>query len=384
MATLKLKFGVISTDEHAQETPDLWTSRMSKAKFGDDIPHLGEMPDGTHRWFFRGKPAGPRIASGGVATTPRLEEPRRWEKVPKSAYVPSERIKAMDLDRVDTHTFFPDIAGITNNNFQKDGDPEYRIACIQAYNDWLADEWTAYTPRFISQCIVPMWDVSLAVAELRRAVKKGHKGLIWHGAPEVLGLPHFNDPHWDPLYAAVQELEVPLCLHLGAVPILPAYPGYKTMTARAMSGARSVASQLQVVANILYCGVFDRFPRMKAVSVESGIGWIPYLLETADHNYENFDVAKEGLKTKPSDVFRRNMWANFWFEQNGMQNRHAIGVDKIIYETDFPHPTSTWPDSVKCREMSLKDVPAHERKMMLMDNAIKLYKLDVDTSALVN
>ncbi len=384
MATLKLKYGVISTDEHIQEAADTWTGRMSKDKYGDDIPHIGDMPDGTQQWFILGKPRGPRIASGGVAVTPQLKVPTRWELVPKNTYVPSERLKAMDLDGVDTHTLFPDIAGLSNGNFQKEGSEDFRLASIQAYNDWLVEEWSDYSPRYISQCISPMWDVNLTTKEIIRSVKKGHKAVIWHGGTELLGFPFFNDPSWDPVYKTCEDLGVPLCLHLGSVPVMSPWPGYGENTSRAMMGARHVTSAAQVIANILYSGVFDRFPNMNAITVESGIGWIPFMLEMADHNYEQMKVWEDGSKSKPSEVWRQHMYANFWFEEAGIETRYHVGIDNILYETDFPHPTSTWPNSKQARETSLKGVPADERRKILIDNPVKLYKLDVDTSELVD
>src|SRR5262249_15610992 len=137
-----------------------------------------------------------------------------------------------------------------------------------------------------------------------------------------------------------------------------------------------------LIINILFSGVLDRFPRLKLITVESGIGWIPYVLELCDHEYERLRVADEGLMVKPSENFRRHIWANFWFEHIGIANRYHIGVENIIYETDFPHPTTTWPNSKRCREESLADVPPEERQLMLLENAIKLYQLDVDRSAL--
>ena len=387
MPKLKLKYGVISTDEHIQEAPDVWTNRMSKAKFGDDIPQIREMEDGTENWFVRGEPATfgiHKVASVAATMNPRNAEPQRWEDVAKIAYVPSERLKALDRDEVDTHTFYPNVAGITNQNFQQGGGDEFRLACLQAYNDWLAEEWSDYSPRYISQCLAPMWSVESAVAEIERSVKKGHRGVVWHGAPEVFGLPHFNDRQWDPVYQTCSDLGIPLCLHIGQVPILPAWPGYDDRTRIAMGSTRSISSHMQILTNVLFSGVLDRFPNLKVITVESGIGWIPYLLETADHEYKSLGVGATELKTKPSEAFRRQVYGSFWFESVGIEIRRHIGVDNILYETDFPHPTSTWPDSKKYREECLKDVPADERVKMLRDNAIKLYHLDVDTSALSN
>ena len=151
-----------------------------------------------------------------------------------------------------------------------------------------------------------------------------------------------------------------------------------------MGSTRSISSHMQILTNVLFSGVLDRFPNLKVITVESGIGWIPYLLETADHEYKSLGVGATELKTKPSEAFRRQVYGSFWFESVGIEFRRHIGVDNILYETDFPHPTSTWPDSKKYREECLKDVPADERVKMLRDNAIKLYHLDVDKSALSN
>ena len=385
MTTLELKFGVVSTDEHIQEDRDVWTNRMSAARFGDDIPHIAELPDGTEHWFIRGELArfsNHKVASVAAAMTPRNAEPQRWEEVPHETYVPAERLKAMDRDHVDTHAFFPNVAGITNQNFQQGGSDEFRLACLRAYNDWLAEEWTAFSPRFISQAIVPMWDVEAACDEIRRAVGNGHKAVVWHGAPEVFGLPHFNDRQWDPVYATCADLGVPMCLHIGAVPILEAWPGYDRTTKIAMGSTRSISSHMQIVTNVLFSGVLDRFRDLNVTIVESGIGWIPYLLETADHEYENLNVRATGLESKPSEAFSRQVYASFWFERLGVEMRHHIGVDNILYETDFPHPTSTWPDSKACRESCLAGVPEDEQVKMLRENAIRLFHLDVDRSGI--
>ena len=387
MTTLKLQYGAVSTDEHIQEAPDVWTSRMSKAKFGDAIPQVRELPDKSEAWLIANEPALPPSGKFGIAIVSAAMEPRnavpiRWKDVPKSTYVPSERLKTMDIDQVDTHTFFPNVAGLTNNRFQREGSEEFRFACIRAYNDWLAEEWTAYSPRYISQTITPMWDVEMAVGEINRCFKNGHKAMIWHGAPEVFGLPYFNETHWDPIYATCQELRIPMCLHLGAVPVLDTWQGNQPNTSTAIRSTRAISAQVQIVANVLFSGVLDQFPGLNLIIVESGIGWIPYVLELADHECHNLGVSAEGLKTLPAEGFARQVYANFWYKRFGLENRYEIGVDNIICETDFPHPTSTWPDSRAAREKALEGIPADECEKMLMTNAIGPYNLDVDTSGL--
>ncbi len=149
------------------------------------------------------------------------------------------------------------------------------------------------------------------------------------------------------------------------------------MRALSASSTMIINSNVNVVANLLFSGVLDRFPTLKFVSVESGLGWVPYLLETADHQYEAQHLWDEGMTMRPSEYFRRNCYVNFWFEVSGITLRHMIGVDNIMWESDFPHPTSTYPHSRKAIESSLAEVPADEQKKMVETNAARLFKIDV-------
>jgi predicted TIM-barrel fold metal-dependent hydrolase len=381
MTTLKMKYGVISADDHVQEAPDVWTNRMSKAKFGDAIPHIIELPDGSQTWSLgeNAKGFGGLARISGVNATPRT-----WEDVPKSTYMASERAKILDKEELDATVLFPNIIGITNQNFQQEGSEEFRVACIQAYNDWLVEEWQDYSPRFIAQCVAPMWDVELCVAEIYRSVKRGHKALVWHGAPHILGLKYFNDPYWDPVFQACCDLDVPLCLHSTAVPSLPVWESLDPGARTALSVSMAFVSHIQIVSNVLLSGVFEKFPKLRTISVESGVGWLPYLLEEMDHEWEERKVAEtSSLTVPPGETFKSNMWATFWFERHGIKSRHEIGVDKIMYSVDYPHGTTTWPTSIWARAHSLQDVESvEERKMLLMDNVVGLYKLDVDESGI--
>ena len=229
----------------------------------------------------------------------------------------------------------------------------------------------------MAQCLAPLWDVDKAVAEVTRAVKRGHRAVVWHGAPEALGFPHFNEAYWDPFYAACQDLDIPICLHIGSGNRLTPWEGYAQYTAKALGSAAAIASNTQVLANLLYSGVLERFPKLKVMSVESGLGWIPYVLETLDHEYECLECWKDGMKQKPSFFFHRQVYVNFWYEHVGIEIRRHIGVERILWETDFPHTTSTYPNSKAMRESCLQGVPEQEQRAMLVDNAVRLFRLDV-------
>ena len=147
---MELKYGFISADDHVQEHPAVWTARMSKSQWGDRIPHLERQADGSESWMVDGKKTDLRgVALAGAAMPDRARDPQRWEEVPKVAYVPAERLTAMDVDGVDYSVLYPSVAGRAGETFGRLDDPALELACVQAYNDWLIEEWAACSPRFI-------------------------------------------------------------------------------------------------------------------------------------------------------------------------------------------------------------------------------------------
>ena len=368
-------YALISTDDHAWERPDTWTSRVP-ARMRGDCPQV-QREDGVDYWVYAGKRVRP-LGTGCAALRPERDAVKCWDEVPAAAYDPAARLESMDEDGVGVEVLFPQAAGFGGGPFvATTGEADLRLACVRAYNDFLAEEWGAFSPRYVPQALAPMWDVGLAVAELHRARKLGHRALVWSGAPQAFGLPHVNDADWDPLWGTLQELEMPVALHIGSGGGLPpTWEGFTPMRRLSMISTNAITSNVQVIANLLFSGVLDRFPELKFISVESGLGWVPYLLETADHQFEAQRLWNEGMKRRPSEYFRRNCYVNFWYEASGIALRDMIGVDNIMWEADFPHPTSTYPDSQKLIETCLADVPEAERRKMLHENALRVYGLD--------
>jgi predicted TIM-barrel fold metal-dependent hydrolase len=377
-----MEYRVISTDDHLQEPPDTWTSRMSKAKWGDRIPHIERDSEGLDHWHIYGKPS----VISGIASVrgimPPGKPPLTWEEVPRKSYVPAERIEAMDEDGVDVHTFFGNITGAAGNTFSDpDYDEEFRLDCIRAYNDFQIDEWAAPHPgRFITLANLPMWDVDAAVAELQRMARRGVNGISF-AFPEQWGYKPVSDPYWDPLWAAAQDADLSINFHVGSgasmgLKRLPAFTPKSHLIFVALTSTKAITANIEVMTTLLFSPIMPRFPRLKIVSSESGIGWVPYLLEVADHQWEAQDLRHHGMPDRPSEMFHRQCYVNFWFEELGpKQLRNLIGIDNIMWESDFPHGTGTYPNSRKYIEQSMSSFTPEERRKVLVDNPRRVFNL---------
>ena len=240
----------ISVDEHVQEPPDVWTKRLSAAKWGERIPHVAKDADGNERWLIDGRPiAMEGVADCGAVMAPRTANPTRWADVPAMVYDARQRLQAMDAAGIDHAVLYPTVAGIAGQNFGRIEDDELELACVQAYNDWLLEEWAGVSPRFVPQCLVPLAPIASTVAEIRRCVANGHRGVVYPSIPmELRDLPHINDGVYDPVWAVCQELGVPICFHAGASAKIqiPAYAGYPPETAAAIQAITGPASSVSV------------------------------------------------------------------------------------------------------------------------------------------
>jgi predicted TIM-barrel fold metal-dependent hydrolase len=376
---MELKYGFISVDDHVQEPPEVWTQRLSKAQWGDRIPHVERQADGSEHWVVDGQKLPlPGVALAGAAMADRAREPQRWEEVPKVAYIPAERLTAMDVDGVDYSVLYPTVAGLAGESFGRLTDSALELACVQAYNDWLIEEWASVSKRFIPQCIAPLFPVEATVNEIKRAVAKGHKGVIYPSVPMMLrDVPHINEPVYDPIWATCQDLEVPVCFHAGASRAIqfPPYAGFSPQLSAAMEAITRPVSSVLVVANFLYSRILFRFPKLKVVFAETSLAWGAYEMELADHQFERQRLHTEGYDMKPSELFRRQCYLTGWFDKTGLQTRYYIGLDNLLWATNFPLATSTWPTSRDIIGRCFEGVSDDERRRVLVGNAAKLYKL---------
>lgn len=363
---MELKYGLISADDHVQEHGEVWTRRMPREKWGDRIPHLKTVSDGRQRWSIDGAPP----ADLGPVT----EE----KQMAGAAYDPRQRLEAMDADGVDYSVLYPTVAGLAGERFGKLADADLELACVQAYNDWLIEEWSSVSPRFVPQCIVPIWPMERTVAEIRRAVALGHKGVIYPASPmELKNVPHINEPEYDPLWAVCAELEVPLCFHSGASPRIQMRSDdtFTPAAAQAFGGIVRSVSSIAVLANFLFSRVLERFPKLKVVFAESSLGWLAYEIEYADYQSAADGLHSEGYSLKPSELFQRQCFASCWYDQQGLRVRKYPGSANILWSTNFPLETSTWPSTRAHLDRAFAGVPEAEKARIRWQNAAQLYRL---------
>jgi len=382
------KYSIIDTDSHLSEPADLWTSRMSKAKWGDDIPRVVfDERNKMDRWLIGGKlmtgVAG--FASAGWTDYPPGFPPK-MEQADPAAWDPKARLSLMDEYGIYSQVLYPNLLAFMLYAFQRTDNPELVLECVRVYNDFLIEFGDADPDRFIALAVLPFWDVPEAVKELERAHEIGHRGLLFIGKPQKLGLPPLEDPHWDPIFKAAAERELSLNFHVG----FSEYSEEETKGTLSKGTSRIEYARLTAMSHLgaaetmsylVMSGVCLRHPDLKMVIVESGVGWVRYMLEVLDWQWINSGAgAANPERELPSFYFKRQVYGTFWFEQESMSRIVDLYPDNMMFETDFPHPTSLSPGPVSIAltpaetvKQSLAGVSDELLSKLLYDNAAKLY-----------
>lgn len=362
---------IISVDDHVIEHPRVWTDRLP-ARFQEAGPKVVEV-DGNELWSFEGR-LSPTIGLNAVAGKDPKDfglEPTRYADMLPGCYDVSARLADMDLDGIHAQMCFPSFPGFAGSTFFAAEDKELATACVQAWNDFIIDEWCAAAPdRFIPMVMVPFWDVDASVAEVQRTAAKGAKAITFTEAPHRLGLPSFHTDHWDRFLAAAQDADLPLCLHFGTGGAPEVAPDANFAVAIALFGMNS---QFATV-DLLLSPVFHKFPRLRVALSEGGIGWIPYILERVDYVWERHRwYTGVNTEVRPSDLFREHIFGCFIADEAGVAMRHMAGIDNLMFEGDYPHSDSNFPKSRKMLEEVLKDVPDDDARKIAEDNARRVF-----------
>lgn len=366
---------IVSVDDHVIEHPRVWLDRLPK-KYASVAPRVAVADDGNNTWIYEGKVAG-NFALNAVAGKDPKDfglEPRSYYDMLPGCHDISERIKDMDLEGVWAQMCFPNMGGFAGSTFAKSTDMTLATECVKAYNDFVVDEWCAFAPdRQIPLIMTPYWDVGATVAEIERMAGKGAKSITFPELPDRIGLPSWHSRHWDPVLAVASEAGLPLSLHFGTGGVPLASP--EAMSSNFTVGISLFGlNSMSTAAELLLSPVFHRFPKLKVALSEGGIGWIPYMLERIDYVWQRHrwynDVNRE---VRPSELFADHVFGCFISDHAGLQSRHLIGIDNIMFESDYPHSDSQWPHTRKLLEDSLLDVPDDEARKMVEENARRLY-----------
>jgi predicted TIM-barrel fold metal-dependent hydrolase len=389
---------IIDADAHVTEAPDVWTSRMSK-KWGDLVPHV-RRDDTTGRdcWFAGDRNFGPIANTTGVRVNDdgspkhivsRLDDAKGLADVHPSSYLAADRLKVMDDRGIFAQVLYPNMNFVGAEFHEIVKDPAFGVENIRAYNDYLVEEWAAVAPdRLLPIALLPFFDVHESAKEIYRAKELGHRGIAMTGKPQLHGQPYLADRHWDPVWNAAQETGLSVNFHIGAGPegVASKMPAARLAAEGGLLGAGPRISTDLFIDNamsfcdILNSGILARFPELQVVSVEGGIGWVNFILESLDYHFRRFEILKERpeITELPSFYFRRQCHVTYWFEQLDPYHVEALGKDNIMFETDFPHSTSLAADDVVwAQEVGLGRVAQDVKENILWRNAAKLYDVAV-------
>jgi predicted TIM-barrel fold metal-dependent hydrolase len=396
---------VVDVDTHLTEPGDLWTSRAPE-KYKDLVPRVvyrkkSELD--VLQWLDRSADDVSPVwvveedtvlsYAGGASVINKSNQKVKgsdfihWPltDVSPAASLVEPRLVLMDEVGIWGQILYPNAVGFGGQAMASIKDPQLRLLILQIWNDVMAEMQEQSGGRIMGMGIMPWWDRDVAVAEVERIHHLGLHGVNTNADPQNQGLPDLSDDFYAPMWEACESLDLPVNFHIGASVSQRSYagtapwPSLDRDTQLALGSSLLYIGNARILANFIYSGLLERHPRLKVVSVESGVGWIPFILDALD--YQAVENNVDHLSMKPSDYFKRQMYACFWFEKGrdllGAVNR--LGVDNCMFETDFPHPTCLYPQPLNEIAQSLGDnnVDMETRRKLLNGNAASVYNIEI-------
>jgi predicted TIM-barrel fold metal-dependent hydrolase len=400
---------IVSVDDHVVEPPHVWQTwlpeqhrargpRVERKKWGE-ITHLpgaryemSEDPDGIwgDAWYLDGRQiyvhkrfvAIPLEATpGGDLTkfdrTKMVMTPVTYDEMRPGCYDRDARMVDFENNWTDGSLPFPTFPRFCGQTFYELEDRELGLACVQAYNDWMVEEWCAPSKGInIPLCIMPLWDVELAAAEIRRNAERGVRAFCFSELPHHLKLPTIHSGGWDPVLQMCNDTGVTLCMHIGSSSTNPAA---SPDAPKGVGGTLAFNNSMASLADWLFSGKLIQFPKLKLAYSEGQIGWIPYALERADTVWDQHDAwqhSKELIPEPPSTYYYGRIFGCFTADRHGLQSLDQVGVDNICFETDYPHTDTTWPNSHQYIQDMLEGYSDEVAYKVLRGNAIRMLELD--------
>ncbi|TMA63631.1 MAG: amidohydrolase [Deltaproteobacteria bacterium] len=360
---------LISADSHVNPPPDLWV-RDAPRHLADRVPRVESTPEGDV-WVVDRKTQPVQGLSFMGGRDYKDYRPRVvYKEMRPGSWDPQARLADMDQDGIAVDVLY-------GGGPMRYDDPELRRWCIARYNDWLFELERASGGRLVGIPVIPIDSLDEALAELRRVLAKGARGVQVEAFPDNQGRPHYSDPVWEPLWSEIAAAEVPLSFHIQGPRgmhlqrLFDPTPGVReSFIALAPLGVS------ELVAELVFCGICARHPRLRFVVVETGIGWIPYFLERMDSTFKKHRFwTRSVIPEPPSFYWYRQGHATFIEDRAGVKLHREAGVENVMWSSDYPHSDSTWPRSPEVVAEHFAGVPDEARRQIIYGNAARLYRI---------
>jgi predicted TIM-barrel fold metal-dependent hydrolase len=370
---------LISVDDHITEPGTVFDNQLSGEAYAT-APKFGTRPNGVNFWSYQGKEL-QNVALNAVTGRVREEygfEPTNLNQLRKGCWDVDARVGDMNVNGIAASLNFPSFAGIDGGLFIDAPDKARALVHMRAYNDWHIEEWCGAHPgRFIPLGCLPLWDAEETSREIHRLAAKGCHAVTMSDNPTMRGLPSIHHHSWEPLWKALADCDTAICLHIGTGNVAPhcsaESPIEVNITTMPMAVAFGAADWLNLSA-------LGRYPTMKVCLSESGIGWVPYLMERADYSHDQHHVWTHSNQyfgdEKPSVRFRRHFSSCFIDDAYGLRNLDLIGEDNVCFEVDFPHSDAPWPNAPEVLWRSAQLLTDSQIDKITHQNAMRLYKFD--------
>jgi len=371
---------LISVDDHITEPPDLFDKHLS----GDALksaPKFCVDESGKSYWEYQGLIM-PSVGLNAVVGRPLEEygmEPNSLEEMREGIYNVHKRIDDMNANGVAASLNFGTAVGFDGGKFHQVEDKDLSLIHLRAYNDWHIDEWCgAYPGRFIPCGILPTWDMDATVEEIKRLSAKGCTTVSLNENPTKQGLPSVHNEYWEPLWKAITDHDMVMCLHIGAgnpqVHASMETPIEAWITTMPMSSAVGAADWVNLE-------MLHRYPDIKICLSECGLGWIPYFMERADFSHSRHRYWTNSKLTfgdmKPSDVFKRNFMVCFIDDAFGLDNLKYVNEDMVAFETDYPHSDTLWPEAPEHLWKTINHLTDEQINKVTHLNTMRYYNFDL-------
>ncbi len=374
------KMPIIDVDAHWSEPPELWTSRAPR-KLRERAPRVVRNDEGKDRWLvdidLEFGPLGYCVIRKDGSKAYGTLCLDTYEELHPGASQAKARLEFMDQHGLTSQILYPNLLGFAGNRIMDIKDPELRNFCVTTYNDGISQFQAEAKGRVFPQALVPFWDMDIAVRELVRCHEElGLTGFTLSDGPENWGLPTLSEAYWDPLWATAQERGLPVNFHIGGGGMTPrVWAGMSEAANIAALSTQAFMSNISCITNLIFSGLLDRYPSLNFVSVESGIGWLPFMLELNEYQYDENGVTN--LDLRPREYFQRQLFASYWFETDVKYAVEKLGEDNIMFETDFPHPTCLYPSIQEHVQETLADLEPRVQRKILYETAQRVYHLEL-------